>query len=385
MIGISVRFAIALGLHLRNDNAYTPQARKLLLSRIWLAITTLESLISSLTGRERLTTREQRNGAMPEMTACELENCSVHNASERGGGSSEVCPSYLGVSVAIDVIEHEVLSRLYPPRTPSQPAKTIRKATTTLLRDLDHWASAAQLPHISHTDWTRSGLTRWQSLLIFKYLRVKILICRPCLLEPQWLNEEDENLSGFILETRRLCIEAARTVADYLPDGNNIALIYQRCPFWCIVHHIMQALAVLLYELSRQDLVADDTAPNIRCIKKLCRALRAMSVSGFVARRAYDVIINLLQKGSPQLQRFATEIMSEDGAPGAFVPDSRTMQVPMPQAQPILSATDSAAFDFGADALQTLDQYQQPLYPGPGSHQWPADYSYLGEDTHMDD
>jgi hypothetical protein len=86
------------------------------------------------------------------------------------------------------------------------------------------------------------------------------------------------------------CIEAAKTVVDFLPDEPNAHFIYDQGPWWCIVHHLMQAISVLLLALSYPASTSQDSMLLMHYVKKSIRWLQVMEDP--VAERAYQVAMS---------------------------------------------------------------------------------------------
>lgn len=54
MIGISLRYAQAAGLHLRNEDPTVPIGRKWAMTQMWWALYSIECILTSITGRPRV-------------------------------------------------------------------------------------------------------------------------------------------------------------------------------------------------------------------------------------------------------------------------------------------------------------------------------------------
>jgi hypothetical protein len=89
------------------------------------------------------------------------------------------------------------------------------------------------------------------------------------------------------------CIEAAKTVVDFLPDEPNARLIYDQGPWWCIVHHLMQAVSVLLLALSYPASTSHDSMLLMHYVRKSIRRLQVMEDP--VAKRACQVAMNTFE------------------------------------------------------------------------------------------
>jgi hypothetical protein len=65
MIGLSLRLALALGLHLRNENSTMEESRKNTLMHTWWSLHSIECLLSTITGRPPVTTFEYCTVPLP--------------------------------------------------------------------------------------------------------------------------------------------------------------------------------------------------------------------------------------------------------------------------------------------------------------------------------
>jgi hypothetical protein len=86
------------------------------------------------------------------------------------------------------------------------------------------------------------------------------------------------------------CIEAAKTVVDFFPDEPNALFVYDQGPWWCIVHHMMQAVSVLLLGLSYPPSTAEDSMSLIHYVRKVIRWLQIMQDP--LAERAYHIVLS---------------------------------------------------------------------------------------------
>jgi hypothetical protein len=110
------------------------------------------------------------------------------------------------------------------------------------------------------------------------------------------------------------CVQAAEDMTKLFPDEPDEEYIYEQGPWWCIIHYIMQAIAVFLLEIAYQ---AAHTGPNRRteilwCIKKLLKWLRCLMPENPVAERANKVVLDIL-KGCPEgMRRDFSDILADE-------------------------------------------------------------------------
>jgi hypothetical protein len=122
MIGISIRLALALGLHLRNENASQDEAKKEPLVRTWWCLHAIECLVSSITGRPPVIGDEDCTVSMPKPIPESLNrnNNSSGHSSARSSTSQVDESVYLVAYINLNLISQKVLLTLYSPRTAVQ-------------------------------------------------------------------------------------------------------------------------------------------------------------------------------------------------------------------------------------------------------------------------
>jgi len=221
--------------------------------------------------------------------------------------------TFLGASVAMSIITEKGLSKLYSPQTSVNSWKQIQKEIDALSKELDGWATA--LPaglrpvHSAH----ESRVQREQLLLSFQYYSAKVLIYRPCLCRlEQHITGQSEASADFNQKTAEACVQAAQAMTTLLPDEPDLAFVYEQCPWWCIVHNIMQAIAVFLLAMSfSQAHTSHPDKSMLKSTRKLVRWLECTSGSNAVARRAYEKVVNIVDTGASQLQVDKSDIFAE--------------------------------------------------------------------------
>jgi hypothetical protein len=128
MIGISIRLALALGLHLRNEDPNADKTKKEMLLRTWWSLHSIECLVSSITGRPPVIANKDCTVPLPKVLPGEHEQASrsFRRPSKRSNhGSPKSTKSsdsndaghYLIGTINIALITQKVLTSLYAPRT----------------------------------------------------------------------------------------------------------------------------------------------------------------------------------------------------------------------------------------------------------------------------
>ncbi|KAH9861476.1 hypothetical protein J1614_011223 [Plenodomus biglobosus] len=332
MIGISMRLALALGLHLRNEDPKQSDAKREPIVRTWWCIYSIECLISSVTGRPPVIAPEDCTVLPPKIakqTTMTKEGGAGHSSHGwTGHVSPPLNPSPEGAllpgaesryflnRINVALISQRVLLSLYSPRTAARSWMFIQDKVKELLNDLKEWQKVALPVETGMSDTTKQlGLRRGQFLLQISYLSTKILITRPCLCRiDRRIPGESTSSTNFNAKTAETCVEAACELTALFPDEAKPDFIYSQGPWWEVVHIIMQSLAALLLEtvIRGKNAKGETNHYHIGCIRKLIRWLRAMGAHDEVAERAHHVILKILNSFDASLQSQATEILAED-------------------------------------------------------------------------
>jgi hypothetical protein len=174
----------------------------------------------------------------------------------RGGTSkSTVTPpiagSFLNAHIKISLTTRSVLKSLYSAHTANASWERTQNVITSLMRELDEWATAA-LPGGSNSpnlDLTPDA-QRERLLLEFHYNSTKLLITRPCLcrIERRIKNQSDSSFN-FNQRTAEACVQAAHSLTHLFPDQPDPVYIYQKGPWWSIVHYSKYNLLICEYYL----------------------------------------------------------------------------------------------------------------------------------------
>ncbi|OCK81675.1 hypothetical protein K432DRAFT_294972 [Lepidopterella palustris CBS 459.81] len=345
IIGLALRFAYALGLHVRNEDPGLWAISKEIRVRVWWALYSLERLLGIISGRPSAIVDEYCAVPLPlpmdedqlaeEMGSLQLEEWNKRNAAVlipalATGGSmpSNISHSrasvhrpgppksgsYFRARVQICIIVQKVLNELYSAGTVIKSWENAQSSMMELTKQVDHWAT--NLPDV--LDFNRkdpdSSFKRERMILELFYHSTLIIISRPCLcrLERRIENQTDASAT-FNKKTAKACINAAMAMTDILPDQPDPITLYKSGPWWCIVHNIMQAMAVFMLEMSYHATHMPESKDDIlQHVRKLIRWLRAMGEDNAIAARAYELSIELVQKVAPRVQADITDLLAED-------------------------------------------------------------------------
>ncbi|KAL4747047.1 fungal-specific transcription factor domain-containing protein [Aspergillus terricola var. indicus] len=291
--GSAARSALCLGLNLRAFSEHIDPVSKETRTRIWWTIFSLEHLLSSMTGRvpcldyramslyppvpydeddfdhPELRTilgmtekREERLRFTMDVTDEELALRTEWLRSIKPNGSL-----FFFHLIDLSIITHAAVMAIYSLQSTRVSHSGRGQSEIPHYQSmLQSWASNLH-PDFAFIDKSKenepslSRDSRAQVGLALSYYSSQIILSRPCLTRPDI--REGTNIrfprSRFGNNTARTCVNSALALISILPDDPDTTWMLRIPPWWCILHYIMQALTVLLIQLSI-GFVPDDVA-----------------------------------------------------------------------------------------------------------------------------
>ncbi|KAF2870977.1 fungal-specific transcription factor domain-containing protein [Massariosphaeria phaeospora] len=360
VLGSSIRFAYALGLHVRNLDRGVSEVKKETQVRLWWGLHSLEGILSMIIGRPSFVHQDYHSAPFPSPLPVEEPERRQSQVQESHGvpvmnrhpetiptiSRSSTIASYLRSRAQIGLISQRAMNTVYSAGIVQRSWRYIQRSIETLDADLGAW-SASISPELNFL-YGDNGLRRERLILEMQHISTKILITRPCLCKL------DDRVPGFgvapdefINQTARSCVEAAISLTQILPNPINATYLYQMGPWWSLTHNLMQALTILLLEVSHSTItIVDRGEEALSAIKRLIRWLREMKTTDQIAERAYTMAFGILQRLADPVKSNISDLLREDAA--------------------IFTSSETPMTDYDS----TLDQYaQQNLFPIDGYQQ----------------
>ncbi|KAF2678676.1 hypothetical protein K458DRAFT_394724 [Lentithecium fluviatile CBS 122367] len=349
-VGMALRFAQALGLHVRNEDPSASGPKREVLVRIWWSLYSLDRQLSVITGRPSVIVDSNCSVTLPLPLSEEQVNDTIHAAARisRLSSSSAVSaltsPTYTGpypmtgiepphtptgfarpdansgsffrAIVQMATITQTILSSLYSASTMIRSPGELQQDISQLNQRLDNWAGS--LPAEFDFHMRRSGMGtplrnfyRERVLLGFQFYGARILLTRPCLggFGPGRDGRSPTASVSFLHNMAVLCVEAAKAELDLLPDHPDARFISKNGPWWSNVHHLTQAVAAILLALSSSSYAFEDPVVLASYAKKAIRWLRSMYDR--LAERAYLVALNAFRVVASKLALDITDLWNE--------------------------------------------------------------------------
>ncbi|KAL5043086.1 hypothetical protein BDW71DRAFT_130046 [Aspergillus fruticulosus] len=294
--GSAARSAVCLGLNLRAFSEHIDPISKETRTRIWWTIFSLEHLLSGMTGRVPCVDHRAMSLYPPvpydesDFDDPELKkilgatdqrekrlrftiDATDEELATRTAWLQSIKPNvslYFFHLVDLSIITHAAVMAIYSLQASREShigrgQSEIPHYQSRLLS----WVSNLH-PAFTFTDkedineLSLSKDSRVQVTLALSYYSSQIILSRPCLTRPDL--REGTNIrfprSRFGNDTARTCIHSALLLISVLPDEPDIMWMLKKSPWWCILHYIMQALTVLLIQLSIGFVPDDDAEPS---------------------------------------------------------------------------------------------------------------------------
>ena len=349
MSGIAIRYGCTLGLNLRNKSEKVSDTSKEIRYRVWWALCSNERLLAVMTGRpasisdnecsvplpiplDEATFFSTKSSTFDNQTVQLLRRYSSQEPQNMKNSPSTPSSTYSAKSKAsptehstltspqaifdhyqpiqpshslyflhhtrLSILTSQVLIRLYSVNTLSRSWAEVQSLIASFVSDLETWRSSLHPVFNFGKRQRNHQFSRQRVSLGFFYYSTLIIVCRPCLCRVDGkilhLSENSQELNRY---TAAKCVHAALDMVELLPDEPNAIGLYKIAPWWCLVHHIVQAATILMLELSfRSDHSPENEETIVDSAKKAIFWLRSMSEKDLSAHRAWRMCSDMLQK-----------------------------------------------------------------------------------------
>ncbi|MCJ1473494.1 hypothetical protein MMC13_002145 [Lambiella insularis] len=351
--GLAMRYSLALGLHLRNENPKLSNPLKEIRYRVWWALYGLERTLAAMTGRptsvvdldcmtplplpideesfsdpnsgmqsEEIVRRMRRFSSQessytksppssgPSPRSKRSPSTTSSSLSQHSGFDffKTVPPSlslYFVLVTQLSTIMHCILLQLYRPSTMNKTWSQIQSCIVDLDKSLENWRSS--LPSLF--DFVKKQrdqqFTRQRMSLGFLYYSTKMITFRPCLcrIDPS-IPHESSKSKDFNRVAATACVQGARDMLDLIPDEPNPVGLNKVTPWWCLTHYMTQAASILILELFfRAEHMPHEANDILTYAKKAVYWLNQMAKESEAAQRAWVQCDDLLRKVAPLVGR----------------------------------------------------------------------------------
>ncbi|KAA8913668.1 hypothetical protein FN846DRAFT_82332 [Sphaerosporella brunnea] len=259
VVGLGIRLAHGLGLHLRTeDPKLDPQQREMRV-RVYYALVYLEATLCLVTGRPTTLQAFDMAGPVPR------------SALITDGSPDAYYSALMKLSMIIAVVQSQLYASRSAGVTRTKKWGALSDAICSLRSRLDHWKS--ELPANLDFEITPNDpdVVIQRSDLALRYYNTMILIYFPC------LARRDAPQGSWD------CLNAARSILSLivLHTDNDTP---QYLPWWCLPHYLVCAEVVVMLAIVRHDDL-DLCEQLVEEVRKPLRWLRHISRLDLVAQR----------------------------------------------------------------------------------------------------
>lgn len=255
--------------------------------------------------------------------------------------------------VDLAVINQGTVNHVYSPDCCLIPWRDIERRIRIQRARIDLWlANLPQEYNLTPSPDSHLVLDSDEISLAFHLYSSRLMLTRPCLCRRETQKEE-----SFSRQMARVAVESARGMLNLLPDIPDVGWLYQSCPWWCILHYVMQSAAVLLLELSWRCVHTPGADMTIlQYCKKAVRWLSAMAVHSHASRRGWELCDRSLRRISQGMNYDVSDIPPFPHAPLSQHPpeplpqQSTATDMPEPQG-PKLPSSPLSTSDFPFDPI----------------------------------
>lgn len=338
-----MRHALSLGLNLQNNSDSISDSSKEIRRRVWWAVCSVDIRLAVMTGRPSAFLSanstvplpfpvEEESFFLPGTFAFPSGEGPLHpryagqespyrddaSPNPPSSASTQVNPSpteslgpqfsqtpvpasnalYFLLQTKLSLITNEVLDQLYRPRVVTRSWAHVQLIISALTGKLEQWRRG--LPSVFDFSRRQRDLQfrRQRICLGLFYYSTAMIISRPCLCRMnRTMRHPSEKSKEFERATAAKCVHAAKDMLDLLPNEPEPAVLYKVAPWWCLVHHLVQASTISMLELSFQaDHVPEEVENLLQTAKKAARWLRSMAEVDLAASRAWRLCEEMLHK-----------------------------------------------------------------------------------------
>ena len=127
VVGLAIRLALGLGLHLRMEDAKLDEHQREMRVRVWYSVEYLESTLSLVTGRPTVLQGPDYLGPIPRSEAITDSSPDAYYS------------ALIKLSVIIAVVQSQIYSTAATGTAENKGKRAVKEAIRVLRRRLDHW------------------------------------------------------------------------------------------------------------------------------------------------------------------------------------------------------------------------------------------------------
>ncbi|KAL9618524.1 MAG: hypothetical protein Q9160_006780 [Pyrenula sp. 1 TL-2023] len=293
-------YFLSLGLYLIDNTPNLTNAQSELQKRIWHTVSGLDLFVALLSGRPPASSPESVSTGMSSMFSGELSSdpqgsrANMRMSHESMPGA----PNVMHYNIWLDRILSDVMSTLYSANMVRYSWAKLQRHTVRLNSLLDDWRS--QLPPSYALDLGRRDHAPLpeQTYLTLRYFSTRMMINRPSVCATSSLKAAmpDQSEASVVKDRKAaaLGVASAQALLRTFPRETDIVWVFQCTPWWCVLHYLVQAAAVLILEIHfRAVHVPEPIRDIIADARTALSWLSKIAETGHAAKKAWTVVSKL--------------------------------------------------------------------------------------------
>jgi hypothetical protein len=145
--------------------------------------------------------------------------------------------------------------------------------------------------------------------LAFQYHGARILLGRSCLCRHK-ASQTDEK-QDFNRAMALSALDSAAQIASLIPDNQHNGSPQRSGPWWCLLHSVMQAVTIMILEISLENIHMPEGENNLLQLTQKCvRWLHRSSAHSIASRRAWQLCDKALRRLDPSMEHQVSDLPS---------------------------------------------------------------------------
>lgn len=231
--------------------------------------------------------------------------------------SSGLCFLY---SCDLTMITQEVLDRVYAIRCLKRHWSYVRDRLAEIQEKVDLWFSS--LPKTLDFTCVEEGDIAYDEKmrLAFQYHGARILLGRPCLC--RYKSYQTDEKQEFNRAMSLSALESATQIAHLIPVDQMSSSPHRNGPWWCLLHSVMQAVTIMILEISFGSIHMPEGENNLLQLTKKCvRWLHITSEYSIASRRAWQLCDIALRRLASSMGFQVSDMLSHPYWQGKYSTD----------------------------------------------------------------
>jgi len=369
LTGMAIRWSTALGLNMRNDSGELSNNLKEVRYRVWWSLYTIEHRLCGMTGRvsciiddhctcplpvpvleedfdtplgQKLLSKEHQqsdrapssNAQTPpaasnhssrsgsntkaEVRSAEVRSPSTAQSMQTSGDSTlewakDVRPNmalyFLHLVQACRLMQ-AAFHRIYSPTSIKARWSDMQFRIKELNEQLDSWYRKLPTAFDFRRNQRDKDFMEPRLSLGFLYYSIKMVIHRPCLCRmDRKLPTQTAKSQEFNHSAATTCVRSAQEQLALIPDVPNAVGFLKVGPWTTILHNLVQAVTVLMLEISfRTHHMPEQADEIVDSAKKATRWLHALGEENLAAARAWQLCNTMLRDAAAKIGRSVEDI-----------------------------------------------------------------------------